>query len=157
MIVTVQELGKSSGGKPKCKANNVWYFLPTDKDTGEGPSPLVGQVVEIRTGSFEAGGKTFQTIEAWRPKSQDSQNQQSQPSPQAQQQRPAAPIDTSQAFIGQGFISNVVGQAINAKTITEPGQILAWFNAAKNALEGKPAAEPFSDPLPAQQQANSRW
>lgn len=141
MIVTVQELGKSSGGKPKCKANNVWYFLPTDKDTGQGASPPIGQAIEIRTGSFKAGDKTFQTIEAWRPVGQP------QGQPAANQPRAPQP-DASQAFIGQGFISNVVGQAIAAKTITEPGQILPWFNAAKAALEGKAAPAPFDDRIP---------
>lgn len=148
-VVTVQELGKSGGGKPKCKANNVWYFLPTDKDTGEGNSPAVGQVIEIKTGFFEMGNppKRFETIEAWRPA---GQSQPQQPATQPQQQRQAPAADPSQAFIGQGFISNVVGQAIAAKTITEPGQILAWFMGAKAALEGKPAPAPFDD-------SNKKW
>jgi hypothetical protein len=142
MIVTVQELGTSQGGKPKCKANNVWYFLPTDKDTGQGASPSVGQSIEIRAGSFKMGDKTFQTIEAWRPAGQQQSAPTSQSAPRAPQP------DASQAFIGQGFISNVVGQAIAAKTITEPGQILPWFNAAKAALEGKAAPAPFDDRIP---------
>jgi hypothetical protein len=150
MIVTVQELGQSKGGKPKCKANNVWYFLPTDRDTGHGDSPAVGQVIEVRTGYFMMGDTRFETIEAWRPV--QAQPQQAPHAAQAQQvstpvapAQQAKPADITQAFIGQGFISNVVGQAIAAKTITEPGQILSWFNAAKLALEGKPSAEPFND------------
>jgi hypothetical protein len=158
MLVTVQELAKSSGGKPKCKAGGVWYFLPTDKDTGQGTSPAVGQQIEIRTGSFTMGDKTFQTIEAWRPAQSQQEPQQNQAP------RPAIQGAATQAnYIDEAslrFISNVVGQAIAAKTISSPGQILGWFTAAKAALEGKPAPAPFDDEIPQgdpQKAASGRW
>lgn len=153
MQVTVQELAKSSGGKPKCKAGGKWYFLQTDKDTGVGASPAVGQSIEIRTGSFTMGDKTFETIEAWRPAQADQ--------PQATQGlRRDAPAPTTANYIEEAslrFISNVVGQAIAAKTISEPGQILAWFTAAKAALEGKAAPAPYDDAMPKQTAASGRW
>ena len=157
-VVTVQEIGQSQSGKStKVKANGKWYFL------GKGcPTPSVGVVLEIKEGSFDIDGKSYATIEAWRPVGQ------TQPAPQQQsaqtQQRPAqAPVDASQAFVGQGFISNVVGHAIAAGIIKEPGQILAWFNGAKAALENKPAPQPFDDRIPfgdeddRQASASGRW
>lgn len=153
MIGQVQELNRSAGGKPKAKIAGVWYFLPTDRDTGQGDSPLVNQSVEYDIGeSFTMGDKTFQTISRWRPAGQ-SQPVQTQSAPRASQSPPQrqAPLPTAATYIDEAslrFISNVIGQAIAAKTITTPGQILAWVTSAKLALEGKASATPYSDPLP---------
>ena len=153
MIVTVQELGQSKGGKPKCKANGKWYFLPTDKDTGFGNSPTLGQVIEIEEGKPFGDEGQFLTISRWRPAGNVGQTAGASkgdgnriaPTPT---QAPIQTADVHQAFIGQGFISNVVGSAIAAGLIKSPGQVLDWYNAAKLALEGKKAAVPFSDNLP---------
>ncbi len=147
-IVTVQELGQSQKGKPKVKAGGQWYFLASDKDTGAAiSSPTVGQSIEIRAGEFYMGETKFLTIEAWRPAGQAA------PAKQADVRQPPPKTDAAH-YIEEAslrFISNVVGQAIAAKTITTPGQILGWFTAAKLALEGKKAAAPFDDDLPSRE------
>jgi len=148
MIVTVQELGQSKSGKPKVKANNNWYFLASDRDTGFIATPGLGQVIEIKSGSFAIDGKTFLTLEAWRPAAATSSSQPVQVAASQARAMPTQTADMHQAFIGQGFISNVVGQAIVAGLIKSPGQVFDWYNAAKLALEGKKAAVPFSDNLP---------
>jgi hypothetical protein len=146
---TVQEFGQSKAGKPKIKVSGNWYFCKTDKDSGEPvfDKPGLGQVIDMVTGSFQMGDNTFLTLESWKPSGGSTPTQSAtrqapqRPSPSAQ---PAAYIDEASLR----FISNVVGQAIAAKTITTPGQILAWFNSAKSALEGKPSAAAFDDALP---------
>jgi hypothetical protein len=145
MIGTVQEIGQSKGGKPKAKIAGKWYFLPTDRDTGHGDSPAVNQSIEFEEGIPFGDNGQFLTISKWRPA-----GQQARPQP-AQQQRPAPQAAKPAEYIDEAslrFISNVVGSAIAAKTITTPGQVSAWFNAAKAALEGKGAEIPFSDDVP---------
>jgi hypothetical protein len=128
-VVQVQEYGKSSGGKPKVKASGKWFFLGKEIE-----QPPMGTSVEIKEGSFRAGDKTFATIEAWRPAGGGNA-----------QQPPAAPPAGYVDEASMRFISNCVGSAISAQTIKEPGQILSWFQAAKAALDGKRAADPFGD------------
>lgn len=135
----VQEHGQSQSGSPKVKADGKWYFLNKSLDY-----PPVNSNIEIKEGSFTMGNKTFPTIEAWRPAGGNGAQ-----APQHHAQAPAAPpagdyIDEA----SMRFISNCVGQAIAAKTITEPGQIRQWFQAAKAALNGEEAAEPFDDRIP---------
>jgi hypothetical protein len=141
MLVTAQEYGQSQKGAPKVKANGVWYFLGRDL-----ANPPLNQSVEVRTGSFTAGDKTFPTIEAWRPVPAIQQGAGAHANPQ----KPAnAPVNGG--YVDEAsmrFISNVVGSAISAKTINEPGQILSWYQAAKAALDGKPAPQPFDDRIP---------
>lgn len=128
-IITIQEIGKTSTGKPKVKAGGQWYFLGRNID-----APAQGATVEIREGSFKFGdGTPAKTIEAWRPASSGSAQQ--QPAP------PPGYVDEA----SMRFISNCVGSAITAGTIKEPGQIASWFRAAKAALEGKDAPIPFDD------------
>lgn len=138
-IVTVQEYGKSQSGSPKVKASGKWYFL--NKELSD---PPLNAQVEIKEGAFRMGDKTFETIEAWRPAGGNGQTQHTGASPS-----PAVPpagdyVDEA----SMRFISNCVGSAITAGTIKEPGQILAWFLAAKNALAGKLAPIPFDDRVP---------
>jgi hypothetical protein len=136
VTVTVQEYGQSQSGKPKVKASGNWYFL--DKSVEQKP-PL--GPVEIKEGSFTMGDKTFKTIEAWRPVGGNGQTQHHAQAPAAP---PAGYIDEA----SMRFISNCVGSAITAGTIKEPGQILAWFQAAKAALHGGEADQPFDDRIP---------
>lgn len=155
MNVTVQEHGQTKSGNPKVRANGKWYFLARDI----GAPPAVGATVEIRTGSFTMGEppKVFETIEAWRPAGQ-VQPTVAQPSyaPPNQQYaaqtsaRPAKqePVDEYIDEASLRYISNVVGQAIAAKTIVEPGQILAWHLAAKASLKNQSAPVPFDDRIP---------
>lgn len=131
-VVQIQEYGKSAGGKPKVKASNRWFFLGRDIE-----SPPLGASVEIKEGSFKAGDATFATIEAWRPAGGGNA-----------QQSPAAPPAGYVDEASMRFISNCVGSAISAGAIKEPGQISAWFQAGKAALEGKPAPIPFDDRVP---------
>ena len=140
MIVTVQEYGKSQGGSPKVKANGVWYFL--NKDCQQ---PPLGPV-DIKVGSFQMGNppKSFATIEDWRPAGGNGQTQHNGASPS-----PAAPPAgdyTDEATMR--FASNCVGSAITSGVIMEPGQILAWYQAALKATKGQPAPIPFDDRVP---------
>jgi hypothetical protein len=134
--VTVQEYGQSQSGSPKVKASGKWYFLNKSLD-----NPPMGQV-EIKEGSFTMGNKSFPTIEAWRPAGGNGQTQHNAPAPAA----PPAGDYIDEATMR--FISNCVGSAITAKTITEPGQILPWFQAARAAVVGKEADHPFEDRIP---------
>lgn len=131
-IVTIQELGKTSNGNPKAKINGEWYFV--SKDIG---APPLNTRLEIREGSFTfPDGKPAKTIEAWRP------------APGALQ---APAQDKPPAYIEEAslrFISNVVGSAITGGAIKSPGQVNAWFQAAKAALQGKETGEPFADQMP---------
>lgn len=144
-IVTIQELGKTSNGNPKAKVNGEWYFLSKEI----GPLPPINTKLEIREGSFTfPDGKPAKTIEAWRPAQNGG-------GPAPQQQNATAPA-APPAYIEEAslrYISNCIGSAIAAKTITAPGQIDAWFKAAKASLEGKPAPAPFADNMP----ADDRW
>lgn len=137
-IVTVQEYGQSQGGSPKVKASGQWYFLARDVS-----NPPMGGTVEIREGSFQAGDRTFKTIEAWRPAGGNG----SAPQPQ----NASAPAAPPAGYIDEAtmrFISNCVGSAISAGTIKEPGQIHAWFMAAKFAVDNKAATDQFGDRIP---------
>jgi len=143
-IVTVQELGKTSNGNPKAKIAGEWYFL--SKEIGQ--MPPLNTKLEIKEGSFTfPDGKPAKTLEAWRYPPGNGQAPSQQPA-----SAPAAPP----AYIEEAslrYISNCIGSAIMAKTITAPGQIDAWFKAAKASLEGKAAPAPYSDSLP----ADDRW
>ena len=143
---TVQEISRSAGGKPKCKIAGAWYFMPTDKDTGYGDSPSQGQSIEYRVGQpFKMGDRSFNTIEAWRPLGaqpvQPKSETRAQGTPQA---GPAIQIEEAQ----WRYISNVMAALANAKTLAEPGQAYAWFEALKLASEGKKARAPYDDRLP---------
>jgi hypothetical protein len=135
-VVTVQELGQSKNGAPKVKASGTWYFLNKKLD-----NPPVGSTVDIKEGSF-GDNNQFKTIEAWRPVGGNGQTQH-------HAQAPAAP--PAGEYVDEAsmrFISNCVGSAISSGTIKEPGQILAWFQAAKAAISGQKAAIPFDDRIP---------
>jgi hypothetical protein len=139
MQVRVQEHGQSQAGSPKVKASGKWYFLNKKIDY-----PPLNSDVEIKEGSFTMGDKTFPTIEAWRPAGGNGQTQQHGTSPS-----PAVP--PAGDYVDEAtmrFISNCVGSAITAGTIKEPGQILAWFSAAKAAISGQKAPIPFDDRVP---------
>lgn len=135
-IVQIQEYGQSKNGAPKVKASGVWYFLGRGLD-----KPPLSASIEIREGSFGDQGQ-HKTIEAWRPAGGNGHSQ------QQHAQAPAAPPAGYVDEASMRFISNCVGSAITAKTITEPGQISSWFKAAKAALEGKDAPIPFDDRVP---------
>lgn len=137
-VVTVQEWGQSKNGAPKVKASGHWYFLNKKLD-----NPPIGASIDIKEGSF-GDNNQFKTIEAWH---QVGANGASAPQHNAKPAPAAAPTD----YVDEAsmrFISNCVGSAIMAKTITEPGQILAWFQAAKAAISGQKAAIPFDDRVP---------
>lgn len=144
-IVTIQELGKTSNGNPKAKVNGEWCFLSKEI----GPLPPINTKLEIREGSFTfPDGKPAKTIEAWRYPEGNGQ-----PPAQQNASAPAAPP----AYIEEAslrFISNVVGSAIAAGTIKQPGQVSAWFEAAKAALAGEAAPAPYDDQMPPQ---GNRW
>jgi hypothetical protein len=152
----VQEFGASKAGKPKIKVSGNWYFCKTDRDTGEPmfDKPVLNQMIDMVTGSFVMGESTFLTLESWKPANviHPTGPVRTQSAPRAQApQRPAQGAATPSPYIEEAtlrYISNVLGNLCAAKTITQPGQLLAWFNAAKLAHEGKSSGTPFSDALP---------
>jgi len=126
MIGTIQEIGSSQSGRPKLKIDGKYYSAKQELVGGLS----VGQRVEFNSSPYQWNGKTYHSIESIRPASNGNGHA-------------AQPSGVDDAAMR--FISNCVGSAITAKTITEPGQINAWFQAAKAALSGKAADIPFDD------------
>jgi hypothetical protein len=127
---TVQELGASQNGKPKVKIDGTWYFVQSNNGMN------VGSAIEFDPDTFEISGKTFNKIKAWGPAARSSAN-----NPPVSQQAGGLPEPQLR------FISNVVGSAIASGAIKAPEHIAGWFEAAKDALEGRDAGKPFNDPL----------
>lgn len=139
-IVRIQELSQTQGGTTKAKITGVWHLVNKKLD-----APPKNVDVEVEIGNWHTpDGKDIPTIERWRA----ANSAQMSPPQQAPAQRAQAETPAYIEEASLRYISNVVGQAIAAKTITEPGQVLAWFNAAKLSLEGKRASEPFDDNVP---------
>lgn len=97
-----------------------------------------GDRIEFDSSSF-ADGKLWGINKGWKLVSGEQKYPPSVPqaSPTiAAPERPTAAVERSQAMSEAElrFISNCVGSAITAKTITEPEQIEKWCSAARNAL-----------------------
>lgn len=128
----VTEIGKTQKGKMKFKIGGQWYY---EGRALSGSYPNPGQSVEVRYTLFGDKGD-LRSLEVWRPVSNGS-----------------APVASVQSATGLDeaslrFISNVVGSAITAGAIKDPGQVNSWFQSAKAALSGKAADIPFDDHIP---------
>lgn len=121
----VTEMGQTKSGKSKFKIAGQWYFPGRLKTL-----PSVGQTIALKYTLFGDRGD-LRSLEDWKPMTNGA--------------APSIPVSAGVDEASLRFISNVVGSAITAKTISEPGQIQAWYQAAKSALEGKAAPIPFDD------------
>lgn len=119
---SLQEVGQTSRGDPKIKVNGKWMYFKNKP----GPIPTAGTILNI---AYTYGGKDgkLPLIVEW----QASNSAPAASSPNKGNDSP--PIDEASLR----FISNVVGSAISAGTIKDPSQIEAWFEHAKDAVQGK--------------------
>lgn len=114
-VGTVNEFCQSRNGKPQVKIDGKYYFV--GKCNIEALS--VGDKIEFEFNKFGNQG-TLYGLQTWKPV-------------RAANGSPAHTDNAVSDDATMRFISNVVGSAIVAKTITEPGQIRAWYRAAKAA------------------------
>jgi hypothetical protein len=129
--LTVTKLGQSQKGRTIVYFDNrhgyADGFLLGDNC---GMPPLVGQVIEPDTSSSEwpkGSGKHTWWLNGY--KAMGAVDLPGKPEA-VNPVIPRASIDESHLR----FISNVVGQAISAKTITQPSEIASWAKAAQDAL-----------------------
>lgn len=166
MTATVTKLDQTKNGKPVVYFDNKHdykdaYFL------GKSMPPPMGSVIEVDTKASDFNGKTLWFVQSWK----FASGQQSAPQPMqanpttyapAHPQPAPAPSQSVPAglLMEPGdvlrFISNVVGQAINAKTIDDPQDIGAWaaeaLSVARKLRDGSlRAPEPREMPPPAGQ------
>jgi len=153
----VSEIGTTKSGRAKIRCGKDVYYC------GNGvPTPPVGSTILADTsdGSFDGeGGKRISMwyLNKWQ--FADGAQQPIHAQPGLTQAAPAATPapQSSQAGLPMEpgdvlrFISNVVGQAISAKTISDPEDVWGWANTALNVaralrdgtkLEGKPKPPP---------------
>lgn len=115
----VTELGQTKNGSKKFKIGGQWYFPGRNL---AGSFPTVGQSVELKYTLF--GDKNdLRSLERWRTIAA---------APQTQPQ-PSTALDGDSLR----YISNILGNAVAAKTINSPSELYIWFEAAKAALNGK--------------------
>lgn len=137
----VNERGQSQRGTPKLKIDGTWYVASRMNLDGIEP----GARVEYEPGSFPTqDGKQIKCINRIRIVAPAG----SGPANGNGKANPAVSDDAEMRFI-----SNVVGQAIAAKTLVEPTDIPKWVAAAKGAIrpqKGSHSEEspPFDDDIP---------
>ena len=128
----IQEISFSQGGKLKLKIEGKWYFSPNNDDPNLKPGVTLG----FDAGQFEFKNKYYDRIDKYEVIRADTSSSGYNPPIHAspQTQTPAATPETYISEPEMRFISNVVGQAIVSKTITDPMDILAWAKAAQGAI-----------------------
>lgn len=127
--VRVTKIGRSQKGKP------IVYF---DNKHGQTDGYLVSDkcqvppdqsTIEAKTSSWDYQGKAFWGLNDWKFGNIDDISR--NPS------KPFVAMGAKTWDVGASdlckFVSNVVGQAIAAKTLTEPSQVMAWARAAHSA------------------------
>ena len=130
MSVKVEQVKLSSSGKAhRVLLSGKWYGAGKElkMDT------LVGQEVEASCGTTEYGP----WIEAVKPVGSAQVATSSSPASKTETKF-AEPADKVALNISEPelrFISNVVGQAILAKTCVDPDDVTIWAQAAKRALK----------------------
>lgn len=166
ITATVTKLDQTKNGKPVVYFDNKHdykeaYFL------GKSMPPPMGAVIEVDTKASDFNGKTLWFVQSWKFASGAQpvntatyappapvQGQAPYISPAPSQSAPAGlPMEPGDVL---RFISNVVGQAINAKTIADPMDITAWaaeaLSVARKLRDGSlRAPEPREMPPPAGQ------
>lgn len=125
----VNERGQSQRGTPKLKIDGTWYVASRLNLDGI----QAGTHVEYEAGSFPGqDGKQIKCVNKIRPIA---------PPANGTGNGKGAVSDDAE----MRFISNCVGQAIAAKTITDPIDIAKWVAAARGAMhpqEGPPEYDP---------------
>lgn len=137
----VNERGASQRGTPKLKIDGTWYVA--SKLNLDGIES--GSRVEFEPGSFPGQNGPVKCINSIRPVVGNNGT-------------PAKAATAVSDDATMRFISNIVGSAVTAKTITEPSQIAAWYHAAKMAATApalpvrRPPPDdeppPFNDEIP---------
>jgi hypothetical protein len=131
----VNERGASQRGTPKLKIDGTWYVA--SKLNLDGIES--GSRVEFEPSTFPGQNGPVKCINSIRPVQASGGG--------------GAPAKVANAVSDDAtmrFISNIVGSAVTAKTITEPAQIAAWYQAAKMAATAPalPVRRPPSDDEP---------
>ena len=121
-VLNVIDVGQTPKGRPTIKAAGDKDGLLVSIDVKT--VPKVGQTIEARVSSSVFNGKTSFWLNEW--KLLDAEHD--IPTLGAVVRAAATP-DASLRFI-----SNVVGQAIQAKTISKPEEIKAWAVAAHQVM-----------------------
>ena len=119
-VLNVIDVGQTPKGRPTIKAAGDKDGLLVSNDVKT--VPKVGQTIEARVSSSVFNGKTSFWLNEWR-------LAESLPPEAPEHGRATATPDASLRFI-----SNVVGQAIQAKTISKPEEIKAWAVAAHQVM-----------------------
>ena len=121
--INVIDVGKTPKGRPTVKGagERDGYLVGDEVHT----VPAVGQTIEARITSSTRGDKTYLWLNEWRLVAQTA-------SAPVHINSPSVAAATPDASLR--FISNVVGQAIQAKTISKPEEIKAWAVAAHQVM-----------------------
>ena len=121
--INVIDIGKTPKGRATVKgAGERDGYLVSDEVHAV---PAVGQTIEARITSSEMGGKTYVWLNEWRLSAQAIP---------ALVHSNGLGITAATPDASLRFISNVVGQAIQAKTISKPEEIKAWAVAAHQVM-----------------------
>jgi len=148
MIKTVTSAGLSSNGKPYvCLDGDKTRYYVSQKIE----SPAVGAVIDADTSSKRFDGAKFDTwfLNSWKAPTVKSAAEVKQEI--AQKALPPPVVNPGSWMIDYGdcsrFVSNVVGSAIGAGLIKEPGDIHPWICDAYKALQGLRMGQPveFND------------
>jgi hypothetical protein len=150
ILFTVTRADTSKNGKPRVYFDNRHGWKDAYYVSAKIAPPPVGAQIdaEVTSADFNGDGKQTWFLNSWKACAATSAAPIQAPAPAAAPVQPSLPIAapatpaaaTAPEFTFTEpelrFISNVVGQAILAKTITEPGHLSAWFGAAKALLFG---------------------
>ena len=129
---TVQGYATSRNGKPTVTIDGQLYYLGKTQLTAE-----VGERISFEAKAFGERGDLWGINKWGKLPSNGSQQMETRP-PAPLHPYTADPIPTVASDDATlRFISNCVGQAIKAKTITDPTDIEIWVSAARNALKSQ--------------------
>ena len=129
---TVTKRGVSKNGKPTLHVDGKLYFAGKC-DVSE---LSVGDKISFEAHAFSDDGQLW-TIDKWGKLPRENGEMRV---PGGMAQHPSHPYPMPAGSLDEPtlrFISNCVGSAISAKTLTEPEDIEKWVSAARNAIRGQ--------------------
>ena len=130
---TVTKRGVSKNGKPTLHVDGKLYFAGKC-DVSE---LSVGDKISFEAHAFSDDGQLW-TIDKWGKLPQENGSMRVSGGAAPDTFHPyAPPVGGSLDEPTLRFISNCVGSAISAKTLTEPEDIEKWVSAARNAIRGQ--------------------
>ena len=129
---TVTRFSHTKNGKPTIYIDDKMYFVGRCDVSGLN----VGDRIDFDGHAFSDDGKLW-GLDKWGklPKENGSMHV-----PGGMAPHPSHPYPTPAGSLDEPtlrFISNCVGSAISAKTLTEPEDIEKWVSAARNAIRGQ--------------------